>query len=78
MIPDHCLLICKKRLAMRIEKTYQGMSETREKTKPIDPAVDGTIISNPAIRPMIAVVFLKIKLFSITQAIKTSVMPFRI
>ena len=56
----------KNRLAIKIEKTIQGINETNDKTNPSIPAVDGIIINTPAINPHIAVVLLNVSSISIT------------
>jgi len=56
----------KNRLAIKIEKIVQGINDTNDKIKPSIPAVDGIIISPPAIKPQIAVALLNVLSISIT------------
>ena len=56
----------KNRRAIRMAKTAHGTNESKEKTSPIVPAVDGIVINTPATSPETAVIRLKFVLPSIT------------
>lgn len=64
-VPDY-LLNTRSFLAIRTEKTTQGISDKREKTSPIVPAVEGIIIKTPDASPHIEVVLLKMSDLNMT------------
>ena len=60
------LLLARVRAPRAVAMLSQGASEASAKTRPIVPAVDGTVIKMPATRPAYAVARLKTGLRNMT------------